>query len=372
MRFALGGAVIAVMLSGCGAVAETAGYASATRLESPQQGASPSPNAYAVMVDTLSSQSTYTISLVGRDGLVHATVQAARRIPIGADVRPALELPYVSTTLDALYYLDGDATVRMLPMAGLKPRSDPVTRLQLGAGMEGAFAVSPDDARIAVSVLDYNRTPVHVLLYVEDLKKATRQVIFESESDYVWPVAWHQGLLVLAHAYGAYVEDALKAAPAKDDPYWAVSYHVVDPATATREVLLGACTVSGPLSPAGSGCIQGGSIDWAGNTRPWSTHDWGSISAAASLSLNGGYVAAADPDNPARLDFWRSDGSIVTSIDGPGPSDWAGWLDDVTVVVGSATSSAQTRVVTLTSAGPVVVNVDAGGYYAARLPADVI
>jgi hypothetical protein len=186
-------------------------------------------------------------------------------------------------------------------------------------------------------------------------------------------VAWHKGLLVLAHAYGAYVEDALRSAPSRDDPYWAVSYHVVEPATAIQKVRMGSCTVSGPLGPAGSACIQGDSIDWAGTTLFWNnTHDWGSISASASLSPNGDLIAAADPDRPDFVDIWRRDGTIGTYIDGPGAQDWAGWIDDGTVILGSAIRPDwRPRIVTVIRGSHQAIFVNASGYYAARLPADV-
>lgn len=103
----------------------------------------------------------------------------------------------------------------------------------------------------------------HVKLYLQPLDgDAPPTAIYESDSNYVWPIAWHLGFLMLAHACGPYEEDIPKVAPGRDNPYSAVSYHLVDPQTANRVVLMGACTVSGPLTPAGSACIQGGAIDW--------------------------------------------------------------------------------------------------------------
>src|SRR5205814_6116706 len=157
--------------------------------------------------------------------------------------------------------------------------------LDVPSGSEAAFAVSPDDSQIAVSVLDFTVSPVHVTVYTDVLGGGHKRVIYQSTSNYVWPVAWHNGLLVLAHAYGPFEESIAQAAPARGNPYSAVSYHLVDPTTGDRKVLMGTCTVSGPLSPAGSGCIQGGSIDWQGNVSDsWSTQDWGQRSSAAALS----------------------------------------------------------------------------------------
>src|SRR5256714_13623669 len=143
--------------------------------------------------------------------------------------------------------------------------------LDAGPGMEGTFAVRPDDSRIAVAVLDFNRKPTHLTLYVDDLHGGAKNVIFESDSSYVWPVAWHGGLLVLAHAYGPIPAEALKAAPAQDNPYWSVSYNVVDPKTANRVVLIGACTARGPASPAGRAGVQGGAWFMYGNRTHMTT-----------------------------------------------------------------------------------------------------
>jgi len=337
--------------------------ASGSRLQAP---------VYAVMADLLSDPAKYTISVVSWNGTVAAQFKAARRsLPPNPNGQP-LELPYVSTTKTALYYLDGDSVVRRFTLGGQADQE--VTTLDVGTGVEAAFAVSPDDSRIGVATLNFASVPVHVHIYTADLAGANRHDIFDSDTDYVWPVAWRNGLLVLAHGYGPYVDAALKARPGQDNPYWAISYHVVDPANASRKALVGeACTVSGPLSPAGSACIQGGTVDWSGANTNWSTYNWGSISSAASLSPDGSLVAAAPPEDQTRLTFYRRDGSIWYYVAGPGPRDWAGWLDATHLIVGSAYDlSFQTRVVTLTSITPALQYPDVHGFYAARLPADII
>ncbi|MHB8613470.1 MAG: hypothetical protein ACYDAL_13730 [Candidatus Dormibacteraceae bacterium] len=304
---------------------------------------------YGVLVDLLSQPASYTISVGSKDANVVASRSAAKRSPVANAGGHGLDLPYISATSSALYYLDGDSTVRALTVDGWASGAQPVAQLDVGAGLEATFAVSPDTTKIAVSVLDFNRSPVHVRLYVDNLAGGARRVIYESDTNYVWPVAWHGGLLVLAHAYDPYLEDVAKAAPRRDNPYWAVSYHLVDPATAHRVILMGSCTPSGPLSPVGSACIQGGSIDWSGNTTVWSTNDWGAISAAASISPDGSFVAAARPDDQQYVAFWRPGGAIATWVAGPGAEDWAGWLDSTHVLIASAVSpDFQPRIVALT------------------------
>ena len=331
--------------------------------------ANPTAPSYGVLVDLLTTPSSYYANVVGVDGKLWASIKLPKRTPISSLAGHALVLPYVSASSTALYMLAGDSEVLSLRLADGKQAT--VTHLAVGANMEAAFAVSPDDKQIAVSVLDFNRAPVHVTLYTETLSGANHNVVFESDSNYVWPVAWHSGLLVLAHAYGPFEEVALKAAPAQDDPYWAISYHIVDPATANRVYLLGACTVSGPLSPSGSGSIQGGTIDWRGNVSPWSTNNWGAISSAAALSPDGTMAAAAEPYDPARLAIWRPDGTIATWIEGPNSPDWVGWLDGDHILVGSAVRPDwQPRLVTL-SGGPAVF-LPVHGFYATRLPTDIV
>lgn len=326
------------------------------------------PPALGLLVDLLSSATTYRVTAVNADGIVAFQRVAGQRTPINGPSGHAVALPYVSTTLDAVYYLDGDSTLRGLHLDGSAATAAP---LQLGSGEEGAFAVSPDDARIAVSVLDFNRSPVHVTLYTDALAGGSRKVIFESDTNYVWPVAWLAGSIVLAHAYGPYEEDIAKAAPGRDNPYSAISYHVVNPLTAARQELLGSCTVSGPLSPMGSGCIQGGAIDWHGETAPWSTTDWGQVSSAAALSPRGDWMAATRPDAQTEMGIWRRDGTVANYVDGPGVLDWAGWLDDQTIVIGSYRDPAWQPEIVNVIKGGVVHTINASGFFAATLPVAV-
>jgi hypothetical protein len=364
----LAGLVAVMVLGACGSTPTISGDAASSARESPQAtGAKAS--VYGVLVDLHAADPlTYQVSVVSLQGTVAASFKAARRsLPAGA-----LELPYVSTTATSLYYLDGDTNVRQVNLPDMYQVPVPVTQLAVPTGSEAVFAVSPDNREIAVSLLDFTRSPAHVTLFTESVKGINRHVIFESDTDYVWPVAWRKGLLVLAHGYG-YLADALKAGPGQDNPYWAISYHVVDRTDALRKALVGeACTVSGPLSPAGTACIQGGTEDWSGANTNWSTNDWGSISSAASLSPDGSFVAAAQPDDDSRLAFYRPGGAIATWVTGPGRREWAGWLDNLHVIVASSTSDFQPRIITLSPGPSPAIFVNASGFYAARLPADIV
>lgn len=323
-----------------------------------------------MMVDLLSSHSTYTVSLISAEGAVAASRTAAQRTPISTPRGRAVLLPYVSATSRTLYYLDGDKTVDSWRFDG---SGGAATQLDITSGMEASFAVSPDDKQIAVSVLDFNRTPVHVTVYTDALGGGAKRVIYESDSNYVWPVAWHQGLLVLAHAFGPFEEDIGRAAPARDNPYSAISFHLVDPANADRKVLMGTCTVSGALSPAGSGCIQGGSIDWTGVTTPWGANNWGSISAPAALSPDGEWIAANNPTDLSQMGIWRkADGLMANATTSPGTPDWAGWIDGQTVIVGSSTDPNWQPVVDpVITGGYVHVVPNVHGFFAAVIPTNI-
>ena len=340
-------------------------------ISSPTQETPSAAPYYGVLVDLLTTPLIYQANVVGVNGRLWAAIKLTKRTPISTQMGHAVELPYVSTSLTTLYMLDGDSTVVALHLGDGNQTT--ATHLAVGSNMEAAFAVSPDDKQIAVSVLDFSRTPVHVTIYTESLSGTNHRVIFESDSDYVWPVAWHAGLLVLAHAYGPYEEDIAKAAPGRDNPYSAVSYHIVDPMTANRIYLLGACTVSGPLSPAGSGCIQGGTIDWHGNVSPpWSTRDWGSVSSAASLSPDGRWVAATAPDSPDRMAIWTPDGRIITWVSGAGIRDWVGWLDNQHILTGSYLNAGFQPTVANAIKDETDRTVIASGFYAAKLPTDIV
>lgn len=369
-RWIAGLAAVLVLVAACGSAPTAGDVASGVRTTSPSAATSPEPRApsSAVLIDLTSSASSYSIALVDTDGGISRTITGLKRTHLATHDGTAIQLPYVSTTKSSLYYLDGDSVVHGFRINSVPPAD---IALDVPTGSEAAFAISPDDSRIAVSVLDFTVKPVHVTLYTDSLTGGHRRVIYQSTSNYVWPVAWHSGLIVLAHAYGPYEESIAPAAPARGNPYSAISYHLVDPTDASRKVLMGSCTVSGPLSPAGSGCIQGGSIDWQGNTADWSTDDWGTRSSAAALSPDGQWMAAANPNNPSEMALWRSDGTILKSIPGAGLHDWAGWIDDQTLVVGSEGPDWQPQVSNPFAGGNANV-VAARGFFAAVFPTNLV
>jgi hypothetical protein len=158
-----------------------------------------------------------------------------------------------------------------------------------------AFAVSPDDQRIAVSVFTFRSSssgpvPVNVRLYVEDLVGGGNHIeLFSSTSLWVWPVGWHDSKLVVA--VGSPVKPV-------EGPYGGVTeFHLVDPATGNRLQALGSAScpvVPALLSPAGTVCVA---VDGSLRSQYWSRPDvtflsnYSALRGGAMLSLDGNRVA---------------------------------------------------------------------------------
>ncbi len=330
----------------------------------------------AVLVDLFSGADAYKIALVGADGLVAARAQAAKR----TEIPDAVELPYVSTTRSRVYFLDGDRDIRYL-------RPDGTTGLATSVPgdrqVHAAFAVSPDDSRIAVALLDYSVNPVALSLYVEDVGGANHAVIFRSTTHFVWPVAWRSGRLVVAYLgpntppfkskVYLYTNRDLTNYPYGPNPYGGINFHVIDPTTAARLAVISGGGASGLLSKAGTAVVQGHGVDWQGNYMDWnSPQDYGSFSAAGSISPDGRMIAACcpQPASSGPLVIWfpgsqtRTVNVAVTSI------DWVGWLDSSHLVTGFyQASDGSPSVVDLSSNR--ITAVDAHGIVAAILPSDL-
>lgn len=333
----------------------------------------PPPAALAVLVDLFPAGGGYDVSLVGYAGSVAARAHAQLRTAIS----DASELPYVSTSSSRLYFLDGDRTVRWLKPDGTSGVAGTVDG---GPQVHAAFAVSPDDRRIAVALLDYSVSPVALTLYVEDPGGGNRSVIYTSTTRYLWPVGWHNGRLVVAYMGPSgvpfkskeilYSNRDLDHYPLGPNPYGGINVHVIDPATAQRLVIVGGGGNSGLLTAAGSAIVQGGMVDWSG-AYAWNTTDgYGSISSAASLSPDGqAVVACCSTQNAAAgsLMIWYRDGHS-SRLPVPGDSgDWAGWFDNSHVISGFyQVSDGSPTVVDLRTLATHAV--DARGFVAAMLP----
>jgi hypothetical protein len=206
----------------------------------------------------------------------------------GNDTGNPTPLPFMNDSADRAYYLDGDSIVKYVSFDGIQGGHSAAT-IPGGNTSHATFAVSPDDKRIAVSVLDYSTQPVRMRMYVEDLTDGANHVdIFDSSSVYEWPVGWHAGHLVVAVG-AAYIRND---AP---NPYEAISgYHIVDPNTGRRLATMGSlsCRVTGPLTAAGTACVDTAgvhAVDWSGAI---STFGGGQSLTYGALSPDGTRIAA--------------------------------------------------------------------------------
>ncbi len=151
-------------------------------------------------------------------------------------------------------------------MKFLKPdgTTGQATRVPGGRRSLAAFSVSPDDRRIAVSVLDYSISPLPTLrLYAEDLARGTNHVELPvTASKSAWPVGWHGGKLVLAVGSD-------QAPIFSPNPYNALEgYRLVDPSTGTQLAAIEPACAHGPLVAAGTAC-------WFGSDKGVGIGSWG-------------------------------------------------------------------------------------------------
>jgi hypothetical protein len=334
-------------------------------------------------------RSHYVVSLVRFDGHTVARATAARRTdPLGTP------LPEVSTSATRVYYLDGDSQVRALTPDG---KTVAVTKLAGNELAHVAFAVSPDDSRIAVSIIDYKSTPPTRRLYVSDLNGANLSELSVSGANYVWPVGWHAGNVVFAIG-DAFPVTLRAAAPADvnlwcdppieqcpaDNPYAAShGFYLVDPKDSTRLAALGSdqCQPISLMTKAGTLCREGNPpgglitpttecrpdltyclrlADWTGRLTDWTTL---ALVWIGALSPSARQMAACCSGNGIDLYEPRSAGGNVTRLSsGEAP---LGWVDEYTLIHRSFASSA-VHMFSLTSR--VDAPVDAPGIPVAMLP----
>ena len=242
--------------------------ASAGATVSPSSGAdvSPSPVALTGTFGLLLSAGTLYLfrpdaSVAATVGLANPSVQYCSSAHDGAILAPP-----VSSSNTSVYFRDGDTKIRMvLPPSGAVD----VTTVPGGPTTISFFSVSPDDQRIAVLVEDLSpATTANLRLYVEDLRGGGHHADIYTTStpkgnggSTLWPMGWHQGLLVLAVVPICTFEPAGVAAS---------EWHVSDAATAARKATIkGSCILSYWPSPAGVACVNGAGLqarvyDWTG------------------------------------------------------------------------------------------------------------
>ena len=142
--------VVVVLLTACAAAAppRTASVSPSPATATPQASPTPSRSAFLAVVGGPKNSS---VSLVASDGTVVATAAVDL-----APFRMHALMSWTSASRTRLYYLNAGSEVRFLAPDGT---SGSVTRIALGASEQAGFAVSPDDARIAVAIFSYTFAP---------------------------------------------------------------------------------------------------------------------------------------------------------------------------------------------------------------------
>lgn len=274
-------AVVATMACTVGGTPKVAGHSPSPTSASPSSQASGSPagsptsspqpvtGSYGVLVKPADAGS-YAVSIVGIDGKVAASAQASSPANVSCANAAAAVVPLpVSTSNSRVYFMDVQGVVHFLAPNGDTGRA---TTVPAGnASRRSMFAVSPDDQRIAVIVVDFTSNGASTRLYAEDLNGSGNHLdLFSETGAYsLWPTGWH-GLnnLVLAKVPSC----TQGGGPFCCGP---LEYHVVDPATAVRRFTIGSmstCRVAGSPSPSGVVCEDTATftkatvLDWTSNT----------------------------------------------------------------------------------------------------------
>jgi hypothetical protein len=233
-----------------------------------------------------------SLELVAPNGAVGptATVAAPSAQSCGQGAAAVVQPP-VSASADKVYFRDGDTKIRFVTPSG---QTGEATTVPGSATLVSFFSVSPDDQRIAVVVEDLSAaSTISLRLYVEDLSGGGHHADIYSTTTpkdknptTLWPMGWHQGLLVLALVTACTFE------PAGLSPS---EWHVSDAVTAARQVTIGGnCILSYWPSPAGVACVDNGTnlqataYDWSGKVTasiPVTSSDYQS-----GLSPSGAHV----------------------------------------------------------------------------------
>lgn len=261
---------IPLLLTAALAVSCNSPVPTATVSPSPSSPSSPSPAAQSwagrgtlAVYDGISAGGKHSIYVVGFSDaagstakvLAQATVDGRTGLPAPA-CPPAsgcggpIDPQYVSTTKSNVYVLDGDASVEAVGPGGSLSK---VRTIPGSSTNRAAFAVSPDDSRIAVGVINFGAGTLSGSsnVFVENLRGGGHVDVLSAPAGTVyWPVAWRNGKIVLAsgRAYGRTV----------GNPYGASGYALVDPVAGAQPTPLSStdCVPTGLLSAAGTACVS--------------------------------------------------------------------------------------------------------------------
>ncbi len=196
-----------------------------------------------------------TLEMVTPAGTIaaHAKVAAPSVQGCGQGTGAVLQPP-VSASDNKVYYRDGNTKIKFLTPDG---QTGDVTTVPGGATTVSFFSVSPDDQRIAVMVEDLSpASTIKLTLYVEDLLGHTNHSVIYTKTvpklkgngSTLWPMGWHNGLLVLG-VFAPCTYEPAGLAP--------IEWHVANAATGVRVATIGnPCIPSFWPSPSGVACID--------------------------------------------------------------------------------------------------------------------
>ncbi|MHB8611150.1 MAG: hypothetical protein ACYDAL_01815 [Candidatus Dormibacteraceae bacterium] len=311
-----------------------------------------------VLVSPLTG-ANYTVSLVGIDGRVVSSAIASTptAVTCGDAGAAAVPLP-VSTSNNRVYFMDALGVVRYLAPNG---DTGQTITLPIGPGRRSMFAVSPDDARMAVVVADFTPTGATTKLYMYQLRPGGSQVQSFGESDVytLWPTGWHGSTYLVVAKVPACTQGG---GPFCCGPQ---ELHLVDPTTAVRRFTMGGpdCVIAGPPSPNGAVCQttagDGEYVDWDGARR---TLGPAGSPKAIYNAPDGAHLATSNGTTTSiTKGLIISDQASTTILN----MDVCGWIDNTHVMAGGDTQQ-QPRIADVTNGN--VVPVAAQGACGGRIP----
>lgn len=367
MRSVAGLAIALLALSCGGNTGHSPGSSAAGTTASPAATASGGPaiTSYGLLL------TAGTLEMITPSGTIaaHAKVAAPSVRTCGYGTVAVLQPP-VSASDTKVYYRDGDTKIKFLTPEG---QTGNVTTVPGSATKVSFFSVSPDDQRIAVLVEDLSpANTIKLSLYVEDLSGHTNHaVIFantvpklKGNGSTLWPMGWHNGMLVLA-AFAPCTWEPAGSVP--------IEWHVSNAVTAVRVATIGkSCVPSNWPSPAGVACLataklEASRYDWSGNltgsaTVQNSEFQSGLSPSGRSIFLSPGAGIGAPPPTTRIVVLGTGGGSSVTGHNA------CLWIDEDHLLAPDAVIAFPSSTATTATVVSTVTALPASGECAGRFP----
>jgi hypothetical protein len=334
--------------------APTASIAPATAAASPTPSSTPtgvvSPLAAVGAPRGADGAGPYVLGLVNAAGKVVASATATTP----SDFEAVSDPPLTSTSDNRLYFEDGNTAIDYLTPTGQHGVAFTISR---PAGVIAAFAVSPDDTRVAVAILsNWDGAPPYTShMYLMAMGGGIEQTLFDgtgtsSTHPLTWPIGWDGSNLVVAQSF--YYAGVIGGGPCGSygtvgTTQCADQLREFNPATRSfGSVLCPGGTLSGVPAAVGIACTTSGlqAVSWTGVITSFGSSipssgtcilsPQGAVIACPSVLVNGNTYAAQDL--PAHL--FRA-GGVAQPIPNPGNAQIIGWIDGNDVVVTTGADS---------------------------------